>query len=238
MTDYSPYAEEPSRPASTDANVTQQLSSQELAASARDNATEMHRPERDGDSGQGPFGTPSQSLNDGPPAISEEPEEDEVSIEEYMSQMLARMGSGIQDELAPESEPIENTPVEPEPTPPLMEDGEVIPTSRPPENRSGLSDMRQIANETAQDALRTHSLAVTRRRLTRRLVGYAGFVFVATVTSSILALQAPTSSSMSYMAAVGLTFLAMLGVRRYSSMTKKLLVALPTEASDACPTGE
>ncbi|MCA9187102.1 MAG: hypothetical protein KDA99_15855, partial [Planctomycetales bacterium] len=135
--------------------------------------------------------------------IAETTEEDahEDSIEEYMKQLLARVGTGTPLELrptpvrSPEPKPQPKAPPKPVETPtPITSPEEFVPRSSAPERHTNLAAMRELANQSVKSAIQHHSktresLSV-RFRLTIAALLFGFGLFGMFMASSLVSLSA------------------------------------------------
>jgi predicted nucleic acid-binding Zn-ribbon protein len=124
---------------------------------------------------------------------SQEGQGEEDSIEEYMNQLLARVGSGkpysppatpAPKPVAPTAPAVDATPVYEEPEPDKLQPHEFVPRSQAPEqNNNSLRAMRELANQSARSAIHRHQkslsvLSVLSGLTTSILVLLVGAIFV------------------------------------------------------------
>ncbi len=155
------------------------------------------------------------------------PEEDEASIQQYMSQLLERVNGGTAASpspavtqplppVAPQTRTPAATPAQPaaaEPSPPPARQ-----PARAPESTVTLSDMRELANLSARRAVGTHEckrLIDTARRDVRNSM-------IASVVSCGMVWLAPAAGSLLYLGAAGVSLLAVTYGLRFLNNLRKL----------------
>lgn len=214
-------------PASEELGVTEPFAPQEAAPGAKrpleDPAETMKMP-------------PPEAAPGGPPPVpTSEPSPgsgDDESIEAYMSRLLERVNQGARSAdrgplvqpPGPAKVPSPLPAADPQgrwssedPPPPEKPAGRRQP-ARAPEGRDDLLSLRQLANASAQDALRIHSC----KRLVRALYCRLTLAAVAAICSCLLVFLSWSTRSLAYGGAVLAMLIAVVAGWRYLAQSHEL----------------
>ncbi len=168
--------------------------------------------------------------------------DDQKSIADYMNQLLERVSEGVDTAshesnatpAKPKVDAVADRQSESQQTElPLEDDSsesmtvEVRLPKRAPEDRDGLNNMRQVANASATDALKTYDC----RQLISRAYGNMIFVFAAMMLSCVLALVSSSVLSLAYAGAILSMLSAMVGILRFQMLSRQLSDAVQAECS-------
>ncbi|MFI4875521.1 MAG: FHA domain-containing protein [Blastopirellula sp. JB062] len=172
-------------------------------------------------------------VTDVSPAAPATSDDDDVSIEEYMSSLLNRM-RGHDSQPVPASPAEADASASPEPAKPaeepkIFEPSEFVPSRKAPEQSSDLHALRDLANQSARSAIDVHTLKSWSNLCATKLI-VAG---VALTTSICLLIETNSFVSFSFLgAAIGLIIAIFWGLQAAIVFNQVRRAKKPSQVSE------